>query len=283
LLRWELNKMAYTPPVVFTTGTPVTATDLNTNNDALRKYINKDVIQGDLATDTFGTTEFIKGEFANVVPDHQFTTGDIYTQNKLANNTTDRSWYTSTNKPLLLSQWGEKEQIQIVMDTGKSIYFEGNNGSAVASGEAAKLVITGHIGVRNYNQYVFAGKNGGADSIYAYNEFVTTVPRRGRTRFWLVFKIEGLTDGWVIVNHTLGKVCGYEDTQNSTTEYATSYLKDRRVIPFLYKVDIPNLWTSISPAPMPQNLAWRFAIAVESSVDLGWVNHRIMQYEVFYA
>jgi hypothetical protein len=34
---------------------------------------------------------------------------------------------------------------------------------------------------------------------------------------------------------------------------------------------------------MPQNLAWRFAIVVEPTVDLGWVNHRIMQYEVFYA
>lgn len=275
--------MAYTPPVVFVTGTPVTSTDLNANNDALRKYINKDVIPADLGVDTFGTTEIIKGEFANVVPDHQFTTGDIYTQNKLSNTQTDRCWYTNTYKPLLYSQWGEREQLQIIMDTGKSIYFEGNNGSSVASNQAAKLVITGHIGVRNYYQYTFAGANGGVASIYDYNTFSVTPPLRQRTRFWLVFKIEGLTDGWVKVNHTEAKVCGFEITKNSTTEYRTNYLKDRRVLPFLYKIDIPNLWTSISPAPMPQNLAWRFAIAVEPTIDLGWVNHRIMQYEVFYA
>lgn len=275
--------MAYTPPVIFTTATPVTATDLNANNDALRKYINKDVIQADLSADAFGTTDFLKGEFANVVPDHQFTTGDIYTQNKLANISTDRAWYTSTYKPLLWSQWNEKEQVQIVMDTGKSIYFEGNNGSSIASNLAAKLVVTGHIGVRNYYQYTFANKDGGTDSIYAYDGFVTTPPRRGRTVFWLVFKIEGVTDGWVRVEHTEAKVCGYEETANSTTAYYSAFLKDRRVLPFLYKIDIPNLWTSISPEPMPQNLAWRFAIAVEPTIDLGWVNHRIMQYEVFYA
>ena len=70
--------MAYTPPVVFTTATPVTANDLNNNNDALRKYINRDVIQGDLSADTFGTTDILKGEYSNVVQDHQFTTGEIY-------------------------------------------------------------------------------------------------------------------------------------------------------------------------------------------------------------
>lgn len=275
--------MAYVPPVVFTTNTPVTADDLNTNNDALRKYINKDVVQSDLAADTFGTTEIVKGEFANVVPDHQFTTGDIYTQNKLANTAVDRAWYTATYKPLLYSQWGEKEQYQIIMDTGKSIYFEGNNGNDIAQNQAAKLVITGHIGVRNAYQYTFAGRLGGAASIYDYNTFSTTPPLRERTRFWLVYKIEGLIDGWVRVPHTEAKVCGFEETMNSKNEYGTNRLKDRRVLPFLYKVDVPNLWANISPAPMPQNLAWRFAIATEPTIDLGWVNHRIMQYEVFYA
>lgn len=37
--------MSYVPPVVFTTATPVLADDLNANNDAFRKYINKNVIQ----------------------------------------------------------------------------------------------------------------------------------------------------------------------------------------------------------------------------------------------
>jgi hypothetical protein len=276
--------MSYTPPVVFTTATPVTADDLNNNNDALRKYINRNVVQADLSGDAFGTTDILKGEYSNVVQDHQFTTGDIYTQNKLANNATERSFYTSTYKPLLYSQWGETGQFQIVMDTGKSIYFEGHNGSSVNSNLAAKLVITGHIGVRNYHQYVFANINGGGTgSVYDYSQVSTTSPLRQRTRFHLAFKIEGLTDGWVRILNSLGKVCGFEETQNSTDPFGTNQLKDRRTIPFLYQVDIPNLWANISPEPMPQDLAWRFAIVVEPSVDLGWVNHRIMQYEVFYA
>lgn len=276
--------MPYTPPVTFVNGTPVTANDLNANNDALRKYINKDVVQADLAADTFGTTDIIKGEFANVVPDHQFTTGDIYTQNKLANTAVDRAYYTDTYKPLLYSQWGQKDQFQIVMDTGKSIYFEGHNGQEINSNLAAKLVITGHIGVRNYQQYTSARSLGGAASIYDYSTFTTSSGRNQRTRFWLVFKIEGVTDGWIKVNHTEAKICGFEELANSVKEDGTNFLKDRRVLPFLYKVDINNLFaTTISPAPMPQNLAWRFAIAVEPTIDLGWVNHRIMQYEVFYA
>lgn len=276
--------MPYVPPIVFTTATPVTADDLNNNNDALRKYINRSVVPADLSGDTFGTTDILKGEFSNVVQDHQFTTGEIYTQNKLANNATERSFYTSTYKPLLYSQWGETGQFQIVMDTGKSIYFEGNNGQTINNNLAAKLVITGHIGVRNYYQYVFANINGGGTgSIYDYSQVSTTPPLRQRTRFHLAFKIEGLTDGWIRVLNSLGKVCGFEETQNTTDPFFTNKLKDRRTIPFLYQVDIPNLWANISPEPMPQNLAWRFAIVVEPSVDLGWVNHRIMQYEVFYA
>ena len=54
--------MPYSPPIAFTGGTPVLADDLNTNNDTLRKYINKGVVDIDLASDVFGTTEIVKGE-----------------------------------------------------------------------------------------------------------------------------------------------------------------------------------------------------------------------------
>lgn len=264
--------MSYTPPVTFVAGNPVTDADINTNNDALRKYINRDVVVGDLATDSFGTTEIVKGEYYNVVPDHQFTTGDLYTQAVVDDIGSERHYYTSTTKTRLGAQWASIGQYQIIVDTGKSIYFEGNNGTDIANGQAAKLIITGHIGVRNYYQYTF-------DSTY-------NTQSAEETKFYLLFKIEGLPSGaseWLKIDATKAQVLGFEDFLNSTSGVGTCQPNDRRVIPFLYEVDIPNLWTSISPAPMPQNLAWRFAIGVESQIDLGWVNNRFMTYEVFYA
>jgi hypothetical protein len=72
--------MPFTVPVVFTAATAVSATSLQTNHTALRKYINHGIIQADLVAASVTTTDIVRGEYANVVRDHQFTTGDIFTQ-----------------------------------------------------------------------------------------------------------------------------------------------------------------------------------------------------------
>jgi hypothetical protein len=71
--------MAYTPPNVFVNATAVSATSLQANYDALRRYINRDIIQADIAADSVTTTDLVRGEYANVTRDHQFMTGDVYT------------------------------------------------------------------------------------------------------------------------------------------------------------------------------------------------------------
>jgi hypothetical protein len=71
--------MSYTPPNVFTPATPVAAAPLQANFDALRRYINRDIISADIADQSVDTTDLVRGEYASVIRDHQFTTGDVLT------------------------------------------------------------------------------------------------------------------------------------------------------------------------------------------------------------
>lgn len=264
--------MAYTAPNALVSGNPILATDLNGNDDAARKYINKQVNVADLAADKFDTTELVKGEYYNVVPDHQFTTGDVYTQNMISNdNGGNRQYYSSTIKPNLASQWIQIGQYQIIADTGKSIYFEQNNSDDVTIGKAAKIIITGYIGVRNSKQYV-------------YSTDYTTASTQD-TKFYLLWKAEGIIDAWTKVPDTVGQVLGFEDYENNaSTTSGTAKVNDHRTIPFLYEVSIDNRFAvNRTDSPKPQTLAYRFAIGVETTIDLGWVTSRFMQYEVFYA
>jgi hypothetical protein len=288
--------MAFTP-TPFVAGTPVTDTALNANNDALRKYINKEIIPADYAADTFVTSDILKGEYYNVVPDHQFTTGDMYTQNVLVDDDGgNRQYYSSTIKTTLgdityahtQGQWGIMNQYQIIAETGKSIYFEANNSATINSNLAAKIIITGHIGARNASQYVY-NENKDPTHVgdtYTYSGIPAWALSPIETRFYLFYQVEGLTTGWQRFPDTKAQIFGmeeYANISNSSIDLNETQL-DRRIIPFLLEYDIPNLWAvSITPDQKPQTLAWRFALGVETTLDIGWVNNRIMTFEVFYA
>jgi hypothetical protein len=264
--------MAFSPPVTLTSNTPILATDLNLLNDAARKYINKQVNVADLATDKFDTTELVKGEYYNVVPDHQFTTGDVYTQNVLSNdNGGNRQYFSSTIKPGLAAQWVQTGQYQIIGDTGKSVYFEQNNSADISVGKAAKIIITGHLGVRNWTQYVVNTSYTGAST--------------QDTRFYLMYKAEGIIDAWTPVPDTIGQVLGFEEYENTAGPTSgTNKVNDRRTIPFLYEVAIDNKFAiNRTDSPAPQTLAYRFAIGLETTIDMGWITSRFVQLEVFYA
>lgn len=71
--------MPYTPPNVFVTATPVDSAQLQANFDTLRRYINRGIISADIKDQSVDTTDLVRGEYANVVRDHQFMTGDVMT------------------------------------------------------------------------------------------------------------------------------------------------------------------------------------------------------------
>lgn len=72
--------MPFSAPNVFVANTPMTGAALSANNTALRTYLNVGIVQADIPAASVSTTDIVRGEFYNVTPDHQFTTGDMYTQ-----------------------------------------------------------------------------------------------------------------------------------------------------------------------------------------------------------
>lgn len=73
--------MPYVKPNTFVGGNKISADELRANNEALRKYINKDIVPADIAPDSVDYTDIVRGEYAGVVNSHQFTTSDLHARN----------------------------------------------------------------------------------------------------------------------------------------------------------------------------------------------------------
>jgi hypothetical protein len=112
--------MAFSAPNVFVANTPMTGATLSANNTALRTYLNVGIVQADIAAGTVSTTDIVRGEFFNVTPDHQFTTGDMYTQFIDLLKVNER-YFTSHIKPFDLIG---PQPFQIMPESGKRIILE---------------------------------------------------------------------------------------------------------------------------------------------------------------
>lgn len=115
-------------PTVFTTNTPITDTDINTNNRDLRKYINQAVAPQDLSDDSVDFPEIVRGEYFQVVQDHQFTSGDIYSI-RATSEVRDRSYMTGQTKSTI--DFVAYQAYEPVAGSGKSFLCESDNQSAL--------------------------------------------------------------------------------------------------------------------------------------------------------
>lgn len=118
--------MPYTPPNVFVTNTAVDADDLEQNFQELRDYINNEIVQADVELASVDTTDIVRGEYSGVVRDHQFTSGDVFT-NFVDVNAFQGDYFTSTWK--MYDQFAAKMQHipqmgkRIVMEYAGTIFF----------------------------------------------------------------------------------------------------------------------------------------------------------------
>jgi hypothetical protein len=134
--------MAYVVPNVFVTATPVAAAPLQANNDALRLYINTGIAQADIADNSVTTADIVRGEFYGVVNDHQFTSGDVYTQN-VQTDTFDNSYFTAHINAWDLEYTGRFLEVP---NAGKRIVLE----------EPANVIMTvgiNYVGDPNYELF----------------------------------------------------------------------------------------------------------------------------------
>ena len=70
--------MAYTPAHTFVGAATMLASQLNSNNQDARDYLNTDILAGDLADTTFGKEDFNRSEPVGVNDDVLLTTGDVF-------------------------------------------------------------------------------------------------------------------------------------------------------------------------------------------------------------
>lgn len=148
--------MPYTPPIVFANGTGVFAEDLQTTFDSLRDYLNAGIIQNDISGSSVGTNEIVRGEYYNVVRDHQFTSGDVYTQFVEINNF-EKSYVGCQYKQLNL----DGDRWIPIPNTGKRIVMEAP-GNIIYTVSIAAIANENYELVREKHEnyvYVVAARN----------------------------------------------------------------------------------------------------------------------------
>lgn len=78
--------MAYSKPNTFATGDLLDATKVEENNEALRKYLNAQIVSGDVSADTLAPEHLMKGTYNALQNQYQMISGLIGGQNYLLAN-----------------------------------------------------------------------------------------------------------------------------------------------------------------------------------------------------
>jgi hypothetical protein len=89
--------MAYSKPNNFVDNNELTADDINGNDEELKKYINQEVLIGDLGPLKFSTEEFKLGEYQPITNNYDFVSGPA-TGNFTDDQQSKRAYWTSTIK-----------------------------------------------------------------------------------------------------------------------------------------------------------------------------------------
>jgi len=86
--------MPYVKPNTFVNGQTLDADDLDQNDQDLKKYINQEITDTDLATSAFDTDDMQVGDYQPITNEYSFATGvDTGLANGIIN--TDRAYFTS--------------------------------------------------------------------------------------------------------------------------------------------------------------------------------------------
>lgn len=113
--------MSLTIPVTFTADTTISAADLTSNNVAARLYLNSAIDGADIDAQSISRQEVLRGEYLGVVQDHQFVSGDIYTQKKNSQSF-NRSYFTGQMKQI--DDYTTVAHYTHIANTGKRIFLE---------------------------------------------------------------------------------------------------------------------------------------------------------------
>lgn len=117
--------MPYVKPYTYVNGTVLNATDQDNNDSTAKIYINQGILQIDYDDLTFETSDFQRGELDPIVNHHQFTTGEVWGRFNDSAITRDRSYFTAHTKTNNVTQISAtSKQYQAIYECGDTIVME---------------------------------------------------------------------------------------------------------------------------------------------------------------
>jgi hypothetical protein len=218
--------MSFSPPNTFASGDQIPAASLAANWQAVRDYVNAEVVTGDLEAASFDTQDVANGYPVLVNRDHVFETGSTCIHSVLADDTLDRRYIAGTTKNADITQ-----QVVYVSVPGaaRSIFLGSTAdvlvemmGSVIGSDTEASLAYRTRTSPAPYlvQSALYLEVDGdveGASACYVFPEEGGTpstqslasgtsdfaVSAAARRPFYLFWCAESLTPGW----HTFRLVC----------------------------------------------------------------------------
>lgn len=240
--------MAFSPPVTFGAGAVINSTDLNTNHDAARKYLNVNIIAADLEVNSFEELDIQKGEAFGLNDDYQFATGGQSSFRKVDKVSVgnERRWHTATVKP-----FNPQNTVKYtsVSDVGREIYME-------APGNALVEIAL----------YTKESLNDSANGLYLYGS--VSAPKCVDSPFYLAL------DGAVQLNsvsYAFEEGAGTPTSNSVASGLAVGGAGQRKkFVTFTYMfLNLSQGWHNIQ-------------VVVNARNEKGFVSHRMFNVEQFY-
>jgi len=116
--------MPFSKPYTYVDGTVISSTDQNSNDDAAKIYVNQGSIQADYVNEAFDTSDIQRGELDPITNHHQFTSGEVWGRfnDSVAR---DRSYFTAHTKTNDLVQISNtSQQYQSFYECGDTVVME---------------------------------------------------------------------------------------------------------------------------------------------------------------
>lgn len=193
--------MPYVPPNTFTAGTTISADDLRANNEALRKYLNKDIVPADIAADSVDYTDIVRGEYAGVVNSHQFTTSDLYARNYDGDNYQQIAYNTGWTKQ------GYPDQVSLytaIEGTGGAFYLFDN----------ARVFYNGYVDIHTPENNSMLYSTG--TTVGAHDDSAVPIKLR------LDGSVTDITEGATFEEYASGAVSGANDATDNRRWYSVN-------------------------------------------------------------
>ena len=117
--------MPYVKPFTYVSGNVLDATSQDSNDSDAKIFINQGIVQADYNDAVFETSDFQRGELDPITNHHQFTTGEVWGLFNDSAITRNRSYFTAHTKTNNATQTSAtSKQYQAIYECGDTVVLE---------------------------------------------------------------------------------------------------------------------------------------------------------------